>query len=135
MSSKRTIIALDVGEKRIGVAQADSSIGIAVPYDTVDVDGTEIETIMRLIMSSGATTVVIGYPRNQSGEMTAQTSYVEAFAARLHDVDAKIVFQDESLTSVLAEQQLAARKKPYAKGDIDMIAASLILNDYLEGQR
>lgn len=135
MSSKRTIIALDVGEKRIGVAQADTSIGIAVPYDTIEVDGTEVETIIRLVVSSGASTVVVGYPRNQSGEPTAQTAYVEAFAARLKDIDTKIVFQDESLTSVLAEQQLAARKKPYAKGDIDMVAASLILDDYLERQR
>ncbi|HTK39535.1 MAG TPA: Holliday junction resolvase RuvX [Patescibacteria group bacterium] len=135
MSSKRTIIALDVGEKRIGVAQADMSIGIAVPYDVIEVDGNEVEAIIRLVILSGADTVVVGYPRNQSGEPTAQSTYVENFVATLQDIDAKIVYQDESLTSVLAEQQLEARKKPYAKGDVDMIAASLILDDYLETHR
>lgn len=135
MSSKRIIIALDVGEKRIGVAQADMSIGIAVPYDVIEVDGSEVTTIMRLAALTGASTIVVGYPRNQSGEPTAQTAYAEAFAAQLQQLDVEVVFQDESLTSVLAEQQLDARKKPYTKGDIDMVAASLILTDYLEGQR
>lgn len=134
-SKKRTVIALDVGEKRIGVAQADVSIGIAVPYDVIEVDGNEVEATIRLIATTGADTVVVGYPRNQAGEPTAQTAFVEAFAAKLQDIDAKIIFQDESLTSVLAEQRLGASKKPYAKGDIDMVAASLILDDYLEGAR
>ncbi|NCU38737.1 Holliday junction resolvase RuvX [Candidatus Saccharibacteria bacterium] len=135
MSSKRILIALDVGEKRIGVAQADMSIGIAVPYDVIEVDGTEVEAVVRLVALTGASTIVIGYPRNQSGEPTAQTAYVESFAAQLQHLDADIIFQDESLTSVLAEQRLAASRKPYTKGDIDMVAASLILSDYLERQR
>jgi putative holliday junction resolvase len=42
------------------------------------------------------------------------------------------MFQDESLTSVIAEQRLVATKKPYSKGDIDATAAALILQDYLE---
>lgn len=135
MSSSSTVIALDVGEKRIGVAQADTSIGIAVPYETIEVDGREVERILRLIISTGATTLVVGYPRNQSGEPTAQTAFVEAFVARLTDADTTIVYQDESLTSVLAEQQLSRSGKPYTRADIDMVAASLILGDYLEAQR
>lgn len=135
MTSKRILIALDVGEKRIGVAQADASIGIAVPYDVVEVDGSEVEAIMRLVALTGASTIVIGYPRNQSGEPTAQTAFVESFAAQLQQLDVEIVFQDESLTSVLAEQRLAAGKRSYTKGDVDMVAASLILSDYLEGHR
>lgn len=135
MSSPEKIIALDVGEKRIGVAQADSSIGIAVPYDTIEVDGREVEEILRLVISTGTTKIVIGYPRNQSGEPTAQTMYVEKFAEKLSHSDAEVVFQDESLTSVLAEQQLQRRKKSYSKADIDMVAASLILTDFLEANR
>lgn len=130
-----TIIALDIGEKRIGVAQADQSIGIAVPYDTIDVDGTEVETIMRIVVQAEAHILVIGYPRNQSGEPTAQTQVVTEFARKLEHLDAEIIFQDESLTSVLAEQQLGAHKRPYSKADVDMVAASLILQDYLESRR
>ena len=134
MATTDTIIALDVGEKRIGVAEASRAVKIAVPYDTIEVDGDEVKTILELIISSGATTVVVGYPRNQSGEATAQTAYAEAFAQRLADAPAEIVFQDESLTSVEAERRLQSYGKPYTKGDIDMVAASLILQDYLEGR-
>jgi RNase H-fold protein (predicted Holliday junction resolvase) len=44
----------------------------------------------------------------------------------------KLEFQDESLTSVQAENLLKSYKKPYSKGDIDMNAAAIILSDYLE---
>ena len=130
--SRQSLLALDVGEKRIGVAVADSSVRIAVAYDTIEVDGSEIEQIARLIALEDIDTVVIGYPRNQQGEATAQTAYVEAFAEKLQDIAPEIIFQDESLTSVKAEELLKRQKKPYAKGDIDALAASLILQDYLE---
>lgn len=130
--SSRSLVCLDVGEKRIGVAVADLSVRIAVPFDTVLTDGNEIEAIARIVEQERADTIVIGYPRNQSGEATAQTSYVEQFAKQLEDIAAKIVFQDESLTSVIAEQRLAAHKRPYTKADIDAQAAAIILQDYLE---
>lgn len=130
--SSRTLIGLDVGEKRIGVAVADLGVRIAVPFAVVEVDGGEIAAITEIVIKENADTIVVGYPRNQSGEPTAQTDYVERFAERLRDSDAAIVFQDESLTSVIAEQQLAAHKRPYSKGDIDAQAAALILQDYIE---
>lgn len=130
--SSQTLISLDVGEKRIGVAVADDSVRIAVPFVTIEVDGKELESIARLIIDQNAQTLVIGYPRNQQGEATAQTRYVENFAKQLQDMGPKLVFQDESLTSVIAEQRLVAQKKPYTKGDIDAQAASIILQDYLE---
>ncbi len=127
-----SFIALDVGEKRIGVAVADTTVRIAIAYDTIEVDGHEREAIIELVLREGADTLVIGYPRNQAGEPTAQTAYAEAFAKTLQDSVPHIVFQDESLTSVLAEERLVAQKKPYKKGDIDAAAAAIILQDYLE---
>lgn len=132
MGSSVTLVCLDVGEKRIGVAVADTAVRIAVPYETIEVNGSELEAIAKIVVTEDADTLVIGYPRNQSGEATAQTRYVEEFAATLKDITLKIVFQDESLTSVIAEQQLAAHKRPYSKGDIDAQAAAIILQDYLE---
>lgn len=134
MSQNKTYLALDIGEKRIGVAVGDDVVRIAVPIDTVDVDGTELERIARHIVNEEPVAVIIGYPRNQAGEPTAQTAFVEAFAEKLKDIAPKIIFQDESLTSVLAEQRLKSYKKPYTKGDIDAQAAALILQDYLEEQ-
>ena len=132
MANSRSVIALDVGEKRIGVAVADPSIAIAIPYDTIEVDGTDVDQIAELIVNESATTVVVGYPRNQSGEATAQTAFVEQFADKLNGLEVDIEFQDESLTSVHAEERLKMQKKSYTKGDIDMVAASIILQDYLE---
>lgn len=130
--NSRNIVCLDVGEKRIGVAVADTNVRIAVPFETVDVDGSEIEAIINIIAAERADTLVIGYPRNQSGETTAQTEYVENFAKQLEGTVEHIIFQDESLTSVIAEQQLAVHKRPYSKADIDAQAAAIILTDYLE---
>jgi putative Holliday junction resolvase len=125
-------LGLDVGEKRIGVALADGSVKIAIPYVTIEVNGDEVKEIAELILREGVQILVVGYPRNQSGEATAQTAFVEAFTERLKDLAPKIVFQDESLTSVIAEERLQASGKPYQKGDIDAQAAAIILQDYLE---
>ena len=131
MARTQTLIALDVGERRIGVAMADTAVRIAVPYDTIEVDGDEVKTIAELVVRESAETVVVGYPRNQQGEATAQSVYARNFADQLVDI-AKVVFQDESLTSVMAENRLKARGRPYQKGDIDKEDAAIILQDYLE---
>jgi len=129
---KKSLMCLDVGEKRIGVALADTGVRIAVPFDTIEVDGGEIQAIAEIAIKEAADTIVVGYPRNQKGEPTAQTKYVERFAEQLDDFDAEVVFQDESLTSVLAEERLKSYGRPYSKGDIDAQAAAIILQDYVE---
>lgn len=131
MSQNSTYLCLDVGERRIGVAVGDVGVRIAVPLATIDVDGNELKEIARLYLHEQAKAIVVGYPRNQSGEATAQTAYVEAFAQQLQEF-AEVIYQDESLTSVLAEQQLVRSKKPYTKADVDAQAAALILQDFLE---
>lgn len=128
----RTLLALDVGEKRIGVAVADTSVKIAIAYETVAVDGSEVDAIARIVSLENVETVVVGYPRNQQGEPTKQTEFVEAFVERLQEIVPDIVYQDESLTSVKAEEYLKRQKKPYEKGEVDSLAASFILQDYLE---
>ena len=126
------LLALDVGARRIGVAEADESLRIAHPVTTVIVDGHEIEKLTALVRESQPDKIVVGFPRNQSGEPTSQTTAVETFTKRLHVLNTPVVFQDESLTSVIAEQRLNERKKAYTKEMIDAEAATLILEDYLE---
>ena len=132
MLKKTSLVCLDVGEKRIGVAIGDNAVRIAVPLETIEVDGNEILAIEKIIDSENADILVIGYPRNQSGAATAQTKFVQDFANKLANINIKIVFQDESLTSVIAEERLISFKKPYKKSDIDAQAASIILQDYIE---
>lgn len=128
----RSYLALDVGTRRIGVATADDKVRIAIALDTVEVDGNELTAIERLIATNNITDLVIGFPRNQSGEPTAQTQFVTKFAEQFADSPAKIHFQDESLTSVLAEERLKEMGGNYRKSDIDAQAACIILEDFLE---
>lgn len=127
-------LALDVGERRIGVASASNDVKIAVPGDWIDVDGKELDIIREMLIDESIDVLVVGYPRNQRGEPTAQTRYVEDFVDSLGQIESDVVFQDESLTSVKAENILASQKRPYSKGEIDSMAASIILQDYLEAQ-
>ena len=131
MAAKKNILALDVGDRRVGVALADSQIKIAVPYGYLERSDKIIQQITELMLDHDKDTLVIGYPRNQSGEATKQTESVEQFAEELAEIeiDADLVFQDESLSSVEAERRLGRVKD---KGEIDAEAASIILQDYLE---
>ena len=131
MAAKKNILALDVGDRRVGVALADSQIKIAVPYGYLERSDKIVRQITELMLDHDISILVIGYPRNQSGEATKQTESVEQFAKELAEIeiDADLVFQDESLSSVEAERRLGRVKD---KGEIDAEAASIILQDYLE---
>lgn len=132
MTKALNLIGLDVGEKRIGVAIGSSTILIASPLKTIEVDGSEIKNIEDLVKKEDIAAIVIGYPRNQSGEATKQTQFVQDFAEKLNYLGVKILFQDESMTSVIAEERLKNHNKPYEKKDIDAMAATMILQDYIE---
>lgn len=95
------IIGLDVGEKRIGVARADSSTRIAVPIGFINVDGSEWQEIAKLCRIHNTSYFVVGLPRSNEGNETAQSVYVRNFAKTLVEriPEAKVRFQDESLTS------------------------------------
>lgn len=128
------ILGLDVGEKRIGVARADSTTRIAVPVGFISVNGSEWGEIDRLAKLNNTNLFVLGLPRSNEGNETKQSQYVKAFAKKLLEQipEARIRFQDESLTSVMAEERLKKRKKKYEKGEIDEEAACIILQDFLE---
>ena len=128
------IIGLDVGEKRIGVAKVDTSTKIAVPVCTLNVDGSEWNEISKLTRLHNTNFIVLGMPRSNEGNETAQSLFVRNFAKKLVEKipGVRIKFQDESLTSVVAEERLKARKKKYEKGEIDAEAASIILQDFVE---
>ena len=131
MSSKN-FLALDVGSRRIGLAMADSQVKIAVPFGWLKNNENIVQEITELVLRHDIDTIVVGYPRNQSGGPTKQTEFVEEFVKQFEDIelDTEIVFQDESLTSVQAEQRLGNKIKD--KGEIDAEAASIILQDFLE---
>lgn len=126
------VLAFDVGEKRIGVAQADTLARIPFPVTTVLVDSLEMERIREIVAEIQPAVLVVGLPRNQSGETTSQSHVSYHFAKELEILEVPVVMQDESVTSVMAEEYLKQSKKPYTKEDIDARAAALILDDYLK---
>lgn len=132
MPANKTLLGLDVGAKRTGVALADTGVRIAVPYDTVNMEDDPIKAIGEIVIGERVDMIIVGYPRNQSGLATTQTSYVEDFTKQLEVFDVPIEFQDESLTSVMAEDRLKVHARPYSKEDIDAQAAAIILQDYIE---
>lgn len=128
------IIGLDVGTVRIGVARADTATKIAIPDGFINVNGQEISEIQRKLSLYNSNILVMGMPRSNSGNQTAQSEFVKQFARQVAATipGLKIYFQDESLTSVEAERRLKARKNHYQKGEIDAESASIILQDFIE---
>ena len=128
------IIGLDVGTVRIGVARADTATKIAIPDGFINVNGQEISEIQRKLRLYNSNILVMGMPRSNNGNQTAQSEFVKQFARQVAAIipGLKIYFQDESLTSVEAERRLKARKNNYQKGEIDAESASIILQDFIE---
>lgn len=128
------IIGLDIGTVRIGVARADTATKIAIPDGFINVNGQEISEIQRKLGLYNSNILVMGMPRSNNGNQTAQSEFVKQFARQVAATipGLKIYFQDESLTSVEAERRLKARKNNYQKGEIDAESASIILQDFIE---
>jgi len=127
-----TILAFDVGKRRIGVAIADSIARLARPLKTISNSKQVIETLQTLIAEQTAESVVVGVPRGLEGQDTQQTVETKAFIDGLRGkLTIPVYEQDEAVTSVQAEAELATRQPAYNKGDIDALAATYILEDFL----
>lgn len=126
------IIALDVGERRIGVAIASKHARLARPLQVLINNKDTWAHLKQLLAREGADTVVVGLPRNLTSQDTAQTAYARDFACQLQEIGGfKVILQDEALTSKQAEAELKTRGRDYSKGDVDTLAAVYILEDYL----
>ena len=129
----KSIIALDVGSRRVGVALANTVARLANPLTTIDRKTSDVWTLLgKIIDENKVDIIVIGLPRGMSGQETEQTALVRQFA---EDFKSKFNldynFQDEAVTSVMAEEELQARGGSYTKGDIDSLSATYILNDFI----
>lgn len=125
-------LALDVGDVRIGIAYAHHIARMAKPLTTISNDETTWDELADLIERESVGVLIIGLPRNLSGDDTAQTTKVREFAGiAQQQYTIPIRFQDEAVTSRKAEEELRARGQPFNRGDIDALAAAYILEDYL----
>jgi putative Holliday junction resolvase len=132
LDSNSSILALDVGGQRIGVATANAVARIAHPLKTIQNTAQVMDVLQQIILEERAVILVVGLPRGLSGQETAQTRITEAFAETLKEqLKLPVYMQDEAVTSQKAEAELKSRGKPYEKGDIDALAATYILEDFL----
>lgn len=125
-------LGLDVGMRRIGVAIARADVRIPRPLITLENDAEIFLKLRQIVQEQSARELVVGLPRGMSGQDTEQTKSTEAFVQKMQaQLDMPIRWQDEALTSQKAEAELTARKKPFTKGDVDALAATYILEDYI----
>ena len=125
-------LALDIGDKRIGVAMANSIARIASPLTTLHVDETIDEQIIALIKHNLINELIVGLPRGLDGQETEQTKKIRDFVDNFKSkTEIPIHLIDEAGTSLKAKEELALRKKGFIKEDVDSLAASYILEDFL----
>lgn len=118
-----TLLGIDWGQKRVGLALANSQARLASPLMSVSNNEGLYGQLQRVCQEHAVGQIVVGLPRNLEGEETAQSAQVRAFAKALGArLQLPVALQDESLTSVAAKKAT----------DIDAGAASIILQDYLE---
>lgn len=138
--SNRRVLALDVGERRIGVAMSDAEGRIASPLTTLQARprARSIAQITALVQQHAVDEIVVGLPLTMRGEIGPQAQVVKSFVAELEAaLGRSVCLFDERLTTFVAEQMLRdmGLKPEKRKARIDEIAASIILQDYLDHTR
>src|SRR3989442_16032774 len=133
------VMALDVGDKTIGVAISDAHLLTAQSRPTLRRKDlrSDLEKLRRLADENEVRQVVVGQPLHMDGRESPQSQKVARFAEELHKVlDLPIVFWDERLTSFEAEQHLEEMGLNWRqrREHVDKIAAMIILQNYLDSR-
>lgn len=134
------IVALDVGDARIGVADCDELELLAAPRATIQRKTTAgaLDAVVAEIGRAGAELVVVGLPVSFDGQLHGQARAVQSFATKLaRRISVPLVYIDETLSSVRAEERLreAGVRGPRIRERIDAEAAAVILGDFLDQRR
>lgn len=128
-------LGLDWGEVRVGAAISDPDGKIAFPLEKV-LDATEApDEIKNIVIDLGVEKIIIGMPKNLSGQETPSTKKVEEFVKNLKErVACKLEMVDERFTSVEAGKKLSDSGMNEQKQRIikDNIAAQIMLQQYLD---
>jgi len=133
MAVQLNFLSLDVGKARIGVAIANSISRLPSPLTTLRNDGDFLSTLKTIIYENQINELVIGLPKNLDDDETEQTAWLRVFYEDLKSkIDLPMHLENESLSSVRAENDLKAVGRTYAKEDIDALAACYILDDFIK---
>lgn len=131
------LLAIDHGEKRIGLAISDPNKIISKPLKTLFLNDFKyfFQELLEIINEYDIEKLIIGLPKGMDGKKTEQTIKAEAFKNDIEKrVSIPIVMFDERLSSVSAKKSLISQgiKTGYNKSKIDQTAAAIFLQHYLE---
>ncbi|HEY1830832.1 MAG TPA: Holliday junction resolvase RuvX [Acidimicrobiales bacterium] len=135
------VLALDLGQRRIGVAYSDSGRMLASPWGVVERSGNvgrDHAAVAAAVEEVGAVVVVVGLPLSLSGARgpaaQAAAAEVEELRAVLEPTGVRVETADERFTTVEAQRSLTAagRKKGAARSVIDSAAAMVLLQGWLD---
>ena len=135
------IMALDVGDVRIGIAVSDLMGIIANPLETYTRKGvldTDVQYIAKLVQEKEVTQIISGLPLSLNGSENQQTAKTREFIDRLADFcNVPIEYLDERFTTLSAERVLIEGnvRRENRKKVIDKVAATIILQNYLDKKR
>ena len=128
-SGNYEILALDVGERRIGVARAQSQARLVEPLEVVAAGkGIEFERLSQLFSYWQPALIVVGLPLNKEGSVGQQATIIRNWVKKMQTrigFEGSIVYQDETLSSHQARQETSV------EGPVDDLAAGILLEDYL----
>jgi putative Holliday junction resolvase len=131
-----TLIGFDFGSRRIGVAVGETTTRIASPLGAIEGEANEarFEAIGRIVQEWHPAGFVVGLPRHADGSEHAVARLAEKFGRRLEArYKVPVMYVDETLTSAEAEASLRHnRTRAGSKSDVDALAATLILQSYLD---
>lgn len=134
-------MALDIGEKRVGVAISDPERAVATPLAVLDArrllgDGAELARLLRDY--DDVELVVIGIPLTMSGETGPQAARVQAQGALIAErVGLPVRYVDERLSSTEAHRRMAeaGADSRARRGSVDKVAAAVFLQSFLDAER
>ena len=134
------MVALDYGRRRIGVAASDPLRTIASPHvvmKNADPPTEPPRGLLNLLKDLAPVVVIVGIPVHMDGSFGEMAAEARAFAARLMTLsEIQVLERDERLTSYEAEEMLRemslSRRRRQEKGLKDMLAATVVLKEYLE---
>ncbi len=118
-----SLLSLDLGDKRVGVAISRSGI-IAEPLVTLNFDKNFFGELKNICQKEEVKKIIVGLPKSLSGEESEQEKKIRSIAKKIQGLGCQVEFMDESYTTKMAEERRAK--------DVDQEAAVIILQDYLD---
>ncbi len=129
------VMAIDYGVSRVGVAITDPLCTISQPLLTIKFSSEKklLKRLKCLVEENGVGLILVGYPISLKGNITRMSTIIRKFADKLKKtVDVEVRLWDERYTSQYAARLLKGLKVREQKQNLDQVAASIMLREYLE---